>query len=202
MQREEAEYDQMTADGLIGPELRLSLRDQTAAERAALALRPRLDLRLQRRDIVRSFPLFSDLEPELLSQLAKQMKTVYAKPGDILMRKDDKPDRVWFIASGAVEAEQASSRFLLGRGEMFGQLSLLLRRSRRARVTAISHTTLLTLEETRFLDLLRRAPQLSLAVQASAEKRGVALDANLLPRADSAVAPARGWFRKGLGLAK
>ncbi|MDO9638739.1 MAG: cation:proton antiporter [Pseudotabrizicola sp.] len=196
MQREEAEYDQMTADGLIGPELRMSLRDQTAGERDALAIRPRLDLRLQRSDIVRSFPLFSDLDAASLSQLAKHMKTVYAKPGDILMRKDDKPDRVWFIASGAVEAEQAGSRFLLGRGEMFGQLSLLLRRSRRARVTAISHTTLLSLEEARFLELLRRAPQLCTAVQTSAEKRGVALDASQLPLAGTP-APARpGWLRR------
>ena len=202
MQREEAEYDQMTADGLIGPELRLSLRDQTAGERSALTARPRLDLRLQRRDIVRAFPLFSDLDPESLSQLAKQMKTVYAKPGDILMRKDDKPDRVWFIASGAVEAEQATSRFLLGRGEMFGQLSLLLRRSRRARVTAISHTTLLTLEESRFIELLRRAPQLCAAVQASAEKRGVALDASQLPRSGDPVLTRSGWRGKGFRPAK
>ncbi len=196
MQREEAEYDQMTADGLIGPELRMSLRTQTSAESATLATRPRLDLRLQRRDIVRSFPLFSDLDPESLAQLAGQMKTVYAKPGDILMRKDDKPDRVWFIASGAVEAEQAGSRFLLGRGEMFGQLSLLLRRSRRARVTAISHTTLLTLEEQRFIELLQRAPQLCTAVQASAEKRGVALDASQLPLPGTAASAKPGWLGK------
>ena len=202
MQREEAEYDQMTADGLIGPELRMSLREQTKAERIALDARPRLDLRLQRSDIVRSFPLFSDLDEASLAQLAQQMKTVYAKPGDILMRKDDKPDRVWFIASGAVEAEQAGSRFLLGRGEMFGQLSLLLRRSRRARVMAISHTTLLTLEGSRFLDLLRRAPQLSLAVQASAEKRGVALDAALLPKPGEAPAMAPRWWRRGMLAAK
>jgi CPA1 family monovalent cation:H+ antiporter len=199
MLREEAEYDQMTADGLIGPELRLSLRGQTAAERDALDLRPRLDLQLQRSDIVRSFPLFSDLDDASLSQLAAQMKTVYAKPGDLLMRKDDKPDRVWFIASGAVEAEQAGSRFLLGRGEMFGQLSLLLRRSRRARVTAISHTTLLALEEARFLDLLARAPQLCSAVQASADKRGVALDAAQLPKSGDAP-PARARWRLLAGL--
>ena len=202
LQREEAEYDQMTADGLIGPELRLSLREQTAGARAALNARPRLDLRLQRSDIVRGFPLFSDLDADSLSQLAKQMKTVYAKPGDILMRKDDKPDRVWFIASGAVEAEQAGSRFLLGRGEMFGQLSLLLRRSRRARVMAISHTTLLTLEESRFVELLRRAPQLCAAVQASAEKRGVALDVNLLPHAGADVPQKSGWLRWAAAIAK
>lgn len=180
LRQEEREYDQMTEDGLIGPELRLALRDSTKAEAASLAQRPRLDLRLQRIDIVRSFPLFSGLDAEALAKLAGQMKTVYAKPGTVLVRKDDIPDRVWFIATGAVEAEQAGTRFLLGRGEMFGQLSVVLQRARRATVRAISHTTLLTLEQDRFLELLSRSPELRAAVLASAEKRGVSLDAALL----------------------
>jgi len=190
VQQEEQEYDQLTQDGLIGPELRVSLRDITAAERQALEQRPRLDLALHRKDIVRGFPLFSDLDEKLLGQLAARMRTIYAKPGDVLMRKEDKPTKVWFIASGAVEAEQAGSRFILGRGEMFGQLSLLLRKSRRAKVTAMSHVTLLALDEDRFLDLLARAPQLSAAVQASADKRNVSIDMTQLPKA----APANTGF--------
>ena len=198
LRQEEQEYDQMTQDGLIGPELRMALREGTMPERAALDARPRLDLRMQRVDIVRSFPLFSGLDEDALTKLASRMRTVYAKPGDVLMRKDDKPSKVWFIASGAVEAEQAGARFLLGRGEMFGQLSLLLKRSRRAKVTAISHTTLLALDEARFLDLLRRAPQLCAAVQASAEKRGVALDENQLPKGKPSDDPWLNRFRAGL----
>ena len=191
LQQEEREYDQMTQDGLIGPELRMSLREATVAERSALALRPRLDLALQRMDIVRSFPLFSDLDEASLGRLTARMRTIYAKPGDILMRKDDKPSKVWFIASGAVEAEQAGNRFILGRGEMFGQLSLLLKRSRRAKVIAMSHTTLLALDEDRFLDLLRRAPQLSAAVKASADKRNVSIDMAQLP---VSAPPESRWF--------
>lgn len=197
---EDREYDQMTQDGLIGPELRLSLSADLAAERASLSGRPRLDLRVQRTDIVRGFPLFAGLDEDALTSLARKMKTVYAKPGDVLMRKEDKPDRVWFIASGAVELEQAGQRMLLGRGDMFGHLSILLRRSRRARVTAISHTTMLALEEQRFLDLLQQSPGLCDAVQASAARRGVALDAALLPHATAAPKTLRS--RLGLGMRK
>lgn len=179
--QEEREYDQMTQDGLIGPELRMALQEGAVPERTALSNRPRLDLALQRVDIVRGFPLFASLDEVSLTQLARRMKTIYAKPGDVLMRKEDRPDKVWFIASGAVELEQAGQRMLLGRGDMFGHLSLLLRRSRRARVTAISHATLLALEEERFLDLLRRSPDLCAAVQASAARRGVALDETVMP---------------------
>ena len=199
LRQEETEYDQMTQDGLIGPELRMSLRAGSDAERAALGIRPRLDLRLQRIDIVRSFPLFAELDEDSLVKLTARMRTVYAKPDDVLMRKDDRPSKVWFIASGAVEAEQASgNRFLLGKGEMFGQLSLLLKKSRRAKVTAISHATLLELDEDRFLDLLRRAPQLCAAVEASAEKRGVALDQAQLPQGAPSEDPWLNRFRAGL----
>ena len=199
LRQEELEYDQMTQDGLIGPELRTALRAQTEAEAAKLRKRPKLDLRLQRVDIVSAFPLFAGLDEDALAKLAKRMKTVYAKPDDVLMRKDDRPDKVWFIASGAAEVEQAGHRLLLGRGEMFGQLSLLMKKSRRAKVTAISHMTLLSLEESRFLDLLRRSPALCAAVQESAEKRGVALDETMLPRGAPSDDPWLNRFRKALG---
>ena len=200
LRQEEREYDQMTEDGLIGPELRQALRGSTRSETLALARRPRLDLRLQRVDIVRKFPLFAGMEAEALAKLAAQMTTVYAKPGTVLVRKDDIPDRVWFVASGAVEAEQAGNRFLLGRGEMFGQLSVVLKRARRATVRAISHTTLLTLDQDKFIDLLGRSPALRAAVQASADKRGVTLDEAMLaerpPVSNSLHARLRAAFRK------
>ncbi len=176
LRREEQEYDQYTQDGLIGPELQMALQQRINTERARLAERPRLDLRLQRMDIVRTFPLFAGLDEATLVQLSRRMKTVYAAPEDVLIRKEELPDRVWFVASGAVEAEVAGNRVLLGHGEMFGHLSVLQKRPRRATVRAISHTTLVTLAETEFRELVQQAPQLAAAVKASAEKRGVMVD--------------------------
>ncbi|MEF3046683.1 cation:proton antiporter [Pseudotabrizicola sp. L79] len=200
LRQEELEYDQMTQDGLIGPELRLALREETSTESSRLQKRPKLDLRVQRVDLVRAFPLFSGLDEDSLGKLAARMKTVYAKPGDVLMNKDERPNRVWFIASGAAEVEQAGQRLLLGRGEMFGQLSLLLRKSRRAKVSAVTHMTLLSLEEARFLDLLRRSPTLCAAVEASAEKRGVALDETVLPHGAPSEDPWLNRFRSAMRL--
>jgi CPA1 family monovalent cation:H+ antiporter len=80
---------------------------------------------------------------------------------------------VCFIATGAVEIETAGHRLRLGRGDMFGQLSLLSRQTPRAQVTAISHTTLLVLDEPRFRRLLKRSQSLRDAVLKSAEKRGL-----------------------------
>ncbi|NBE08475.1 cation:proton antiporter [Paragemmobacter ruber] len=176
LRQEELEYDQYVQDGLIGPELKMALQQGIDDERARLAERPLLDLRMQRLDIVRSFHLFSGLDEATQAQLARRLKTVYAKPGDVLVRREDLPDRVWFVASGAVEAELADGRHLLGHGEMFGHLSVLQKRPRRATVRAITHTTLVTLSETAFRDLMRQAPQLAEAVEKSAERRGMSVE--------------------------
>jgi CPA1 family monovalent cation:H+ antiporter len=173
---EEREYDQLTEDGLIGPELRAALSAQIQQRRDRLSDRPRLDLRLQKAEMVRLFPLFSDMEDRPRRDLARRLRTVYAAPGDVILRRDERPRRVWFIASGAVEAVTASQKHRLGRGEMFGQLAMLTRTRRRAQVTAITHCTLLALDEARFLDLMQRNPAVHGAVLDSAARRGVKLD--------------------------
>ena len=173
---EEREYDQLRADGLIGSELHGTLRQRIARDRARSDRRPRLDLAVQKTELVRRFPLFTDMDAEARRRLARGLLTVYAAPGDVLFRKGDEPRRIYFIASGAVEMETAGQKQRLGRGEMFGQIALLKRRRRRAQVTAISPCTLLALDEARFRRLLQRNPQIQDAVLETARRRGVALD--------------------------
>lgn len=192
LQQELREYDQLTDDGLIGPELRQSLSTQTGVAQTGLATRPRLDLSMQKADLVRRFPLFAAMDDSARERLATRLRTQYAAPGETLMQPDATPQGVWFIASGAVELVQAGHVVRLGRGDMFGELSLLLRRRRRARVTAITHCTLLALAEQDFLDLLRGNAALAAAVTDSAGRRGVALDPAVLsapaaPRGPGAV---------------
>lgn len=175
---EEREYDILFADGLIGKELHTTLRQELAEKRKAAETRPKLDLAVQKTELVRQFPLFSDMDEDSRKKLAKVLRTRYVQPGEVLMRKGDPPREVCFIASGAVEFETAGQKFRLGRGEMFGQLSLLSRQTRRTQATAISHTTLLTLDEARFRRLLKRNQGVRAAVLESAEKRG--LDARAL----------------------
>jgi len=94
----------------------------------------------------------------------------------VLMRKDSPARSVFFIASGAVELEAAGQTWRLGRGEMFGELSVLKRMARRAEARAITPSALLVLDEARFRRLLRRSAPLREAVQKSAEKRGMSID--------------------------
>lgn len=172
---EEREYDILYQDGLIGRELLTTLKQELAGKRKSAEDRPALDLAVQKTELVRQFPLFADMDDAARTRLSKALKARYVQPGEVLMRKGDVPREVYFIASGAVELETAGQKSKLGRGEMFGQLALLSRQIRRTQITAISHTTLLVLDEARFRRLLQRSEAMRIAVKESAEKRGLSI---------------------------
>lgn len=178
---EEREYAAMREDGLIGAEVFAALMQNIAQRRAAAEERPPLDIALQRAELVRQFPLFTDLDEPALKRLGRVLQTRYANAGEVLLRKDAAARSVFFIASGAVELESAGQTWRLGRGEMFGQLAILTRKPRRTEVRAIAPSTLLVLNEDRFRRLLDRSAALQEAVRASAKKRGIEPDGLLPP---------------------
>ncbi|WP_417807193.1 cation:proton antiporter [Thioclava sp.] len=174
---EEREYTAMREDELIGAEVYTALMQQLATRRAKAEQRPTLDIALQRVELVRQFSLFADLDTVALKRLARALRTRHVNAGDSIIRKDSAAKSVFFIASGAVELEVAGQTWRLGRGEMFGQMAILMNKTRRTEVRAIAPSTLLVLDETRFRRLLNRSKALQEAVRASAQKRGIVLSA-------------------------
>lgn len=173
---EEREYGSMREDGLIGPELYLALTQDIARRRSEAEQRPKLDLALQRAELVQQFPLFAGLDAAARRHLARALSTRYVDAAEIIIPKGAVPRSVFFIASGAVEVETAGQTWRLGRGEMFGQMALLMQKPRRIEVKAIAPSTLLVLDEARFRKLLRRSPALQDAVRTSAARRGISAD--------------------------
>lgn len=186
---EEREYAQLREDGLIGSELHATLVRQIETARARLDRRPRPDLAMRKSELVRRLPLFADLDQTAQRRLARALVTIHAEPGEVLMTRASAPRNVMFIASGAVELDTAGQKYRLGPGEMFGQLSILARRRLRTQVRALTHCTLLRLDETRFQRLLKASPALREAVEDSATRRGIVL-ADLLHPEGSETAPA------------
>ena len=170
---EEREYTAMREDGLIGAEVYTALMQDLDARRAVAEERPHLDIALQRAELVRQFPLFAGLDDAVLKRLGRALKTRYVNAGEVIIRKGNASRSVFFIASGAVQLETAGQTWRLGRGEMFGQMAILLQKARRAEVRAIAPSTLLVLDDTRFRRLLERSDALQDAVRTSAEKSGV-----------------------------
>ncbi|RVV96843.1 cyclic nucleotide-binding domain-containing protein [Mesobaculum littorinae] len=173
---EEREYDAMREDGLIGAELHTALMQELAGRRALAERRPKLDVAVQRSEVIKQFPLFQELDETALKRLGRVLVTRYVNAGDIVIARDERATGVYFVASGAVELKAAGQTWRLGRGEMFGQMSLLLRRPRRTEATALAPSTLLLLDERSFRRLLSRSPRMREAVRESAVKRGIALE--------------------------
>ena len=183
---EEREYAIMHEDGLIGAEVHTKLIEGLAARRATAEDRPRLDIALQRIELVRQFPLFAEFDDATLKRLGRAFQARYVNAGDLIIGKDRPAESVFFIASGAVELETAGQTWRLGRGEMFGQIAILMNRPRRNEVRAIAPSTLLVLDENRFRRLLDGSASLRTAVRTSAEKRGITLEGLLSSPADDA----------------
>ncbi len=182
---EEREYNTIREDGLIGAEVHTALQQDVLHRRAAAEVRPKLDIALQRAELVRQFPLFEGLDADALTRLGRALQTVYVNAGTVIVPKGSAADSVYFIASGAVELDSAGQTWRLGRGEMFGQLAILTRRARRAEVRAIAPSTLLMLDEARFRRLLSKSEALRDAVRKSAEKRGFDADVLLQPEKEA-----------------
>lgn len=170
---EEREYDTLLEDGLIGEEVHSALTRDIGARRDRAEAAPPLDLALQKIELARRFPLFSEMEDAVLMRLAHALKTRYVSVGEVILHRDNGARRVYFVASGAVELSFAGQSWRLGRGEMFGQMGLLMRRPQRVEVRAIAPTTLLVLDEDRFLRLLKRSKVIQQAFFDSARKRGI-----------------------------
>ncbi|WP_187429309.1 K(+)/H(+) antiporter NhaP2 [Roseobacter fucihabitans] len=170
---EEREYASMREDGLIGAEVFTTLMQDLTKRRAEAEHRPSLDISLKRLELVRQFPLFADLDDKAVRRLNRALKFRYVSPDDIIVRKETLMKSVFFIASGAVELESTGQTWRLGRGEMFGQVAILMKNARRAEVRAIAPTTLLVLDIARFRALLEKSTALQEAVKDSCKKRGI-----------------------------
>jgi len=184
---EEREYDTMRADGLIGSELHLTLIQGVALRRARTERPLSLDIAVRKSDLVRQVPLFARMEPQALTRLQRALVTRRVSAREVIVRRDDSPDSVFFIASGAVELRVAGQTWRLGRGEMFGQIAMLQQKPRRTEAQAIAPCTLLVLSESRFRRLLERNARVRDAVRASAAARGLDPDEILGDRAEAPV---------------
>ncbi|PZX14004.1 cation:proton antiporter [Celeribacter halophilus] len=178
---EEQEYTAMREDGMIGAEVFTKLMQDLAEKRAKDEARPTLDIALQRIELVRQFPLFSEMDDAEIKTLARAFQTRYAKAGEIILRKNSTDKSVYFIASGAVELQRAAQTWRLGRGDMFGLMAMTRNKARRADVRTIAPSTLLRLNEQKFRRLLERSTALQLALKESAEKRGIDINELLHP---------------------
>jgi voltage-gated potassium channel len=132
---------------------------------------------IRRRDFVLTFalvahvPLFSGLDAGSIAELLKILSARTVPAGTAILRRGDRGDAMYLIASGAVEVETARERVRLEEGAFFGEMALLSQQPRSANVTAVRSTDLLILGADDFRRLRERFPEIGASVEAEAMRR-------------------------------
>ena len=176
---EEAAYERLYDQSLIGPEIRQDLLLRvTGAERRAGRL-PELPLKVDPQALVARVPFFAALGAARLKRIAKLLKVRFTVPGDVILRKGDLGEEMYFIASGAARVRLETGDVSLGTGDFFGELALITDKPRNADVLSLGYSTLLVLRKGDFRRLLARNPDIRERIRRIAEERlgaGVRLD--------------------------
>lgn len=101
---------------------------------------------------LKTSPLFLDLHTEEIALLSELCQPISFSEGEFVFRQDDPGDCLYIVQQGEVEIahEDGSSRppniiTRLGRGEFFGEMSMLEKSTRSATVRTVLPSDLLTL---------------------------------------------------------
>jgi MFS family permease len=109
--------------------------------------------------LLRSVGLFAPLGAPALEALARQLEPREVTAGTTVIREGEPGDVYYVISSGDVEVSSGGRRLrLLGRGEGFGELALLLDVPRTADVVATTDTSLYALGKEAFVTSITGHP--------------------------------------------
>lgn len=102
-------------------------------------------------DPLRNLPLFAGLDAATLAQLGEHVEDVELEAGCYLFHEGDPSDSLYVIRTGRVQVLQDSIVLKeLGRGEVLGELGLLIDAPRSATVRALRDTKLVRLTKAQF----------------------------------------------------
>jgi monovalent cation:H+ antiporter, CPA1 family len=149
VRREMGRYDALYKEGLISAEVYDNLKN-SVTDKQTRETRPRFDLGLDTRQLIGRLDLFADLTEQQLEKVQKLLRPRFAVPRELIVRKGQRGDAVYFIASGAAEVILPDRRVPLGTGDLFGEMALLTGMTRQADVVASTYCRLLVLRKVDF----------------------------------------------------
>jgi len=132
---------------------------------------------LRRRDFLRTWalvarvPLFRGVGADAIAAVAHCLRRRDVMTGQVVMRRGQPGEAMYFIVDGAVEVRLAATTLPLGAGAFFGEMALMGDGTRTATVVASEPTTLLELDVADFRRLGVERPELMAAIAAEAARR-------------------------------
>jgi len=181
LRHEMTRYQSLFEEGLIAHEVYDDLKRNVLGARVAQQ-RPRFDIGLDTHQLVKRLDILTSLDQHQLDRVCRLLRARFAVPNDRIVRKGDRGDAVFFIASGAVEVIMPERRVRLGSGEFFGEMALLSGRPRQADVVALTYCQLLVLRRSDFERFMETNPEARAMIKQIADSR---LAINSAERANS-----------------
>ena len=122
-------------------------------------------------DLVAKVPFFHDVGAAVIADVAQLLRPRDYPAGAVVMRRGERGDCMYFVASGDLEIRGRPQAISYGPGDFFGELALLTGDPRNATIAAVTHCTLLRLDIVDFRQLLGRQPELDRIIRAAADAR-------------------------------
>lgn len=111
--------------------------------------------------MVARVPIFESLGAGALAEIMQLLYSRTARKGEVVARRGEKADAMYFIVSGEVEVELADADDVkLRQGDFFGEIALLTGEERNATVRACEDTQLLVLDAHDLDRLMNRVPEI------------------------------------------
>jgi len=122
--------------------------------------------------MVARVPLFSNLGAGEIAAIMQLLDSRTARRGEVIARRGEKADAIYFIVSGMVEVEMVGGETArLRDGEFFGEIAILTGDARNATVRACEETQLLVLEAHDLERLINRMPEIGRRIRDVAHAR-------------------------------
>jgi len=123
-------------------------------------------------DLFRSIEIFQLLPEEKLEELASECKEITKNPGEILFREGDEGETMYVVLSGEVYIEKENTVIALrGRGEYFGEMTLIEDKPRAATVRVVKETRMLEIHKDQFLAHFASSPQALMSLLKTGSER-------------------------------
>jgi voltage-gated potassium channel len=120
---------------------------------------------------VAAVPLFESLDATRIADIARLLKTQVLPARQVVVRRGEAADAMFFIMSGEVEVDVQPTPVRLGKGKYFGEIALIKDILRTATVTTINECQLLSLDVNDFRQLMLQYPDLKVAIEKVAGER-------------------------------
>jgi CPA1 family monovalent cation:H+ antiporter len=170
---EERTLRQLHDEAVISMEILVDLEREIRGRWSDVERPPELDLGLATGALLSRVPLFAGLPEDRLRKIETLVRPLLTVPDELVVRRGERGDAMYFIASGAVSVDLPTP-VRLGTGDFFGEMALVYDIPRNADVRSLGYCRLLVLSKRDLDRLYGEDPELRTHINAVASRRQAA----------------------------